>query len=821
MLRLINLVILPSILWMVSLKYGRNFSSNSEIYYFSLSSIFGFASFLFLYSKYKEDTNSLIGAFSIIFSILFLFLFMDDKNLDIISVALLFLFILIWVSIGEIKPAIKISLLIFYFIALFVVSIFLEYTIKFGDLSKDNYVAIFQSNISEAFYYVVEFLGVRPAALIGVGILLSIVLARPFRQGWGTTGRPAPGLLHVFPLASILLISSGPFVFGIKEQVKSLPVALEEFNLQRKLQLQISSSVEKIMSSTLDAEGPGFDGNVIVVIGEGVTRHNMSIYGYHRKTTPLLEEISNTERLIHFEDVVSPFSHTVPSLLPALTPAIYHFRLDKQAEFLENYENNIIILARKTGVKTTWISNQLEYGLFENPTTTLAKLADQTVFINDRVGKFSDAVKLLRPGTSRDIDMVEALKTRLSDNPSNNLIFLHMDTAHAPYCSHSDPGLVKSISEGSPLGAGFFGDAQDYTDDVNCYDAAVRKVDEFLDTVFSISEDSSAATMVIYFSDHGEAPALGTGHNFGSHSHYHNEIPLLVYSNKAGRATLHEELGKAERNRDRPVLLSDLFDSLADLLKVNPKFFDAKRSIFNSSYMTAERTLNGMNRVDYDHLGRTDKKDLYERYRIVLSDLRSSNHSVWERIWAHRVNTIGSLLEAKNLFAGVETDVVFDGQSFLVYHPPKPPTGLTLETLLEAAGEGNDLRFWLDWKNPDSDLIERAIHRLEYLDERFALKDRAILETTPQAVGEHLRQISQRGWEHSYYLPTEKILDCLNDDEGARTCSGLILEEVTETLVRLGASPNYSWRPSDLGEARVSGRVDGGFSGRIFRAVGS
>ncbi len=50
-----------------------------------------------------------------------------------------------------------------------------------------------------------------------------------------------------------------------------------------------------------------------------------------------------------------------------------------------------------------------------------------------------------------------------------------------------------------------------------------------------------------------------------------------------------------------------------------------------------------------------------------------------------------------------------------------------------------------------------------------------------------------------------------------------LLPPTTQDNVRhnnVAASPNYSWRPSDLSEASGVGRVDGGFSRRVFRATG-
>jgi heptose-I-phosphate ethanolaminephosphotransferase len=663
---------------------------------------------------------------------------------------------------------------------LLITACFLEYTEKFGRLSKDSYAAILSTDPSEAILYITEFLGLKPALVILLAIMCALIFTRFCLRHSGAFFKPGTGLLYVIPLASIMLVSVQPFAFDMKQHLSDLPAALEEYQRQREMQREVAARVKNL---ELLAEQPGandFTGNVIVVIGESITRNHMSIYGYNRPTTPYLDAIK--ERLIIFENAVSGFSSTFPALVLALTPKSYYSNMVFE-NFYKTYENNIIVLARKNGIRTRWISNQAEFGLFENPTTLLGKLANEATFISNKVGKISDAFRRVMGKGSRDISMVEILETHLESYPSKNLMFLHMQTAHSPYCAHAESKLVEEFNEEFPLGVGFFGDAKDHSDDVNCYDAALRLVDEFLAAVFAVADRTSTPSIVIYASDHGEAPALGTGHDHSVHSHFHNEIPLLIYANEAARATFEAKLSNADRNRVRPVFLSDLFDSMSDLLGIRTDFHDETHSVFNKQYVATRRILNGGNEVDYDHLVAADHKDLYERYRIAMAHLRSENHSLWKRVWAHRINSIGSLLEAKDLFAGIEIDIVFDGQSFQVYHPPKAPTGLTLEHLLEIAGEDSELGIWLDWKNPEPALLDSALDRLETLNEQFGLRRRAILETASHAVAADFRRISDKGWRHSYYLPSGSLSNCIDLGETG-ACQGK-LQEISTTLSSL------------------------------------
>ncbi|GAA4709344.1 hypothetical protein H9L13_01050 [Sphingomonas lutea] len=133
------------------------------------------------------------------------------------------------------------------------------------------------------------------------------------------------------------------------------------------------------------------------------------------------------------------------------------------------------------------------------------------------------------------------------------------------------------------------------------------------------------------------------------------------------------------------------------------------------------------------------------------------------RIWAHRVNSIGALLEAKSLFAGVEVDLVFDPrtQRFDVRHPPAPSTGLNLDAYLAAAADRPNLRLWLDWKNPRPDNLAQAMREFGRLDAKYRIRGRALVETPSDATFPEIVSVSGSGFRHGFYLPTERIAAAL------------------------------------------------------------
>ena len=74
-----------------------------------------------------------------------------------------------------------------------------------------------------------------------------------------------------------------------------------------------------------------------------------------------------------------------------------------------------------------------------------------------------------------------------------------------------------------------------------------------------------------------------------------------------------------------------------------------------------------------------------------------------EKIWAHRVNSLGKLQLAKKKFSGVELDIVFaekNGQWYFdVNHPPYESIALSLDEYFASLDNPNQLKLWLDFKN--------------------------------------------------------------------------------------------------------------------------
>jgi heptose-I-phosphate ethanolaminephosphotransferase len=634
-------------------------------------------------------------------------------------------------------------------LVLLLAAIHADNTAHYGALVTDSVDAVFQTDVAEALRYVLTY--TSPAAFVlfacWSGAALATLAAVPpaaSRGVWSRTTLAALGALGLAGAGAIVL-----------ERDSSLLVFREAAAYRRALR-RFATSRDPVADRVLGgAVGSGFRGNVVVGIGESTGRHHLGLYGYFRNTTPRLS--ARRVELALFTDAIATHSHTVPSLMDALSFNDRHARRKPRTVL------DVITLANHAGFTTAWLSNQSAVGVWNNLVSILARRAHHVRYHSESGD----------PGPWRaryDEEMLASLDDVLARPDEKKLIFVHLMATHSPYCEMI-PAAFRSEDGGLfevEMNRGVFGDALTdrrgavlrdaepvgkYVQRLNCYDSAVRYVDAVLDAMIARLEQRREPSVFLYFSDHGEAPLLGTGHDSRAHSHFHVEIPLIVWMNEAYRRAHPETASALGRNVSQPVSLIDLSFAIADVAGIAGVNETARRSFLASTYEPFDRTaLHG--RVEYDRGG--GKSDPVEEARARLAEVaRAHGAGGRAKLWAHRVNSLGAALEARELFAGLEVDVVYHPKrgEFFVHHPPARNLGLRLEDFLRV--DDGRLHYWFDWKNATAANLDAALARLEALDGRYGLKRRAIVETgRPNA---RTAEIAARGWMSSYYLPTGPI----------------------------------------------------------------
>ncbi|HKT59423.1 MAG TPA: hypothetical protein VJQ46_05200 [Gemmatimonadales bacterium] len=132
------------------------------------------------------------------------------------------------------------------------------------------------------------------------------------------------------------------------------------------------------------------------------------------------------------------------------------------------------------------------------------------------------------------------------------------------------------------------------------------------------------------------------------------------------------------------------------------------------------------------------------------------------KVWLHRVDSIERARRMARAYAGMEIDVVFDSAVgyFDVGHPPLPPSGISLDSLLGAVPAVEQHYFWIDFKNLTASNAAAACQVLSGIARRRGLVGHMIVESpNPRA----LSCFTSAGFYTSYYLFADDGITAMDD----------------------------------------------------------
>lgn len=267
--------------------------------------------------------------------------------------------------------------------------------------------------------------------------------------------------------------------------------------------------------------------NIVVVMGESLTPAHMSLFGYGRRTTPLLESLHNDRDFIYRQGIAAGVATKVS--LPMF------FNMAREPGNLAHVfrqESNLIKMARDQGFSTHYYSAQTANLL----TFSGIEYADDSLTA-ENIGRVLES--------RHDEVLLDIMKRVDLGHP--NLIVLHQRNSHSPYDSDYPPeyDFYKSDAERK---------TNQYR--VDTYDNSVRFTDHLLYSLISdLKSRSKLPVYVLFTSDHGEM--LGEqGGQFG-HAKLTAEVarvPFIFYAyhgeaarvNEARQLTnpTHYEMGK-------------------------------------------------------------------------------------------------------------------------------------------------------------------------------------------------------------------------------------------------------------------------------------
>lgn len=312
---------------------------------------------------------------------------------------------------------------------------------------------------------------------------------------------------------------------------------------------------------------------VVFVLGESITRLNLPLAGYPRKTTPELDSMGS--ELIWFPDVVSSDYSTTPSVKKMLTPATL------EQPDLWRTKPDVLIMAKKAGYKTFWLSN---HSTDANGQLSIFALHAGVTVLANKGGSRGEG--------SYDEVVLPHLEAALRDPAPRKFIVLHLLNAHPAYYfrypksfakfNDADDAVTKSMKA---AGRRFWA-----INMRNYYDNAVLYTDHVLKRSLDLCRASGQRLAWIYAPDHGQDAAHNSnfsGHNARSRSQFETFMVFWRSSSFPKPAV------EASALRARPYQ-TDVFDhTLLGLLGISGDYYDPKRDIFSEQFEPVARTILG------------------------------------------------------------------------------------------------------------------------------------------------------------------------------------------------------------------------------------
>ncbi len=591
-------------------------------------------------------------------------------------------------------------------------------------LETIDYFAFFQTHIEESISYL-KFTASHYWILIVVFLpLLFAPLALVKRKGKQSVG--------VYLLSSVVLAAMASIV----ETPKAFRLASESYVTYTEEVDRFKESLRAFDASQAQLDVSKKEGTEIyfVVIGEAQSKFHMSHYGYVRPTTPRLDSLAKTSNSFILRNAIAPHTHTAVSLSAALTLANHVNKLQFETS------PSIINVLNAADVHTHWISNQLKYGIWDNPVSVMAEQCDDQTFINHHLGKTNET-------SDHDGALLDVIRDQVNDlSEGSHVFFIHLMGSHTQYNKRYpkefalfDDDDFKSL----------FGNLDPY--EVNPYDNSIAYSDYVVaEMVRLLDHVSVERKAMFYFADHAEDLIEKHGHSSSLFNFRMIHIPSFFWFSDAYMDAYPQRIQNLEHNRLK-VFTNDLvYDAIIGFTGLTTKAVNSDSfNIFSNRYSLNEDRIKILNSIDYtadDHATYHETKNV----RLLANDT-----SISFDVFPHRVNTKGMLYEmvAKG-FRGIECDLVFNDSLFEVGHGGEEYMSRnSLEDYL-ASSVGDSLRFiWLDLKNLRNDNIDRIVKRLLFLDQSFGIKHRVLVESDSKT--DVLAKISAAGFNTSYYLPTE------------------------------------------------------------------
>lgn len=486
-----------------------------KVYFCQISLLFLLANSIFLI---KLVLGNFIGLSSV-------------KNYANFSIALLNLALLLPMLFE--KHVIR-SVLRFIFLAVILLPVFFilgYYSVTSTVFAPDTLLAIAQTNIQEAIEYAKDNFSCKTIFLIILAnaFVFFVAIKNTQKILWNKYNL----FLVLFCITACLV---GVYKYRdniITDIPKQASKTLAQYKNFSKERTDRKDNMSKLLLSHKPEAGV-----YVLVIGESQNRAHMQAYNYHRATTPWLDSMKNDKNMLLFTKAYSCHTHTVPTLLYALTA--------------KNQYNNIAVknavsvleVAEAAGFETVWLSNQVKYSAWDTPVTSIASEANQQKWINSTLGESTNTDYF-------DGNLIEELeKIKITDKM---LIVMHLMGNHGSYEQRYPKAFEK----------------YDGKNTIDKYENSIIYNDYVMSQVYKRARKIPNFKGLVYCSDHADAIDKNLSHDAAQFDFDMTHIPLYIYLSDSYIQNNSAKYKSLEKQKNKLFTNDLLFNLMLGVLGIN------------------------------------------------------------------------------------------------------------------------------------------------------------------------------------------------------------------------------------------------------------
>lgn len=486
-----------------------------KVYFCQISLLFLLANSIFLI---KLVLGNFIGLSSV-------------KNYANFSIALLNLALLLPMLFE--KHVIR-SVLRFIFLAVILLPVFVilgYYSVTSTVFAPDTLLAIAQTNIQEAIEYAKDNFSCKTIFLIILAnaSVFFVAIKNTQKILWNKYNL----FLVLFCITACLV---GVYKYRdniITDIPKQASKTLAQYKNFSKERTDRKDNMSKLLLSHKPEAGV-----YVLVIGELQNRAHMQAYNYHRATTPWLDSMKNDKNMLLFTKAYSCHTHTVPTLLYALTA--------------KNQYNNIAVknavsvleVAEAAGFETVWLSNQVKYSAWDTQVTSIASEANQQKWINSTLGESTNTDYF-------DGKLIEELeKIKITDKM---LIVMHLMGNHGSYEQRYPKAFEK----------------YDGKNTIDKYDNSIIYNDYVMSQVYKRARKIPNFKGLVYCSDHADAIDKNLSHDAAQFDFDMTHIPLYIYLSDSYIQNNSAKYKSLEKQKNKLFTNDLLFNLMLGVLGIN------------------------------------------------------------------------------------------------------------------------------------------------------------------------------------------------------------------------------------------------------------